>query len=98
VRTCLSIFVVPRHLILTKFSQTAWDDFKPQLGRTFAEGLDGYDVSRCIDTVTVFRPTLAEIEAGWEPKNAAHEEEDEEEDEALYQWHRVSPRVRIPDV
>lgn len=98
VRTCHSIFVVPCHLILTKFSQTAWNDFKPTLNRSFAEGLDGYDVSRRIGTVTVFRPSLAEIEAGWEPKNAAHEEEDEEEDEALYMWQRVGPRVRIFDV
>jgi hypothetical protein len=98
VRTCLSIFVVPPQLILTKFSQTAWNDFKPTLRRAFAEGLDGYDVSRRFGTVTVFRPTLAEIEAGWKPKNAAHEEDDEEEDEELVRWYPIGRRVRIPDV
>jgi len=78
--------------------QTAWNNFKPTLRRAFAEGLDGYDVSRRFGTVTVFRPTLAEIEAGWKPKNAAHEEDDEEEDEELVRWYPIGRRVRIPDV
>ena len=76
--------------------QTAWSDFKPTLRRVFAEGLDGYDVSRCFGTVTVFRPTLPEIEAGWKPKNAAHEDDDEEEELPL--WYPIGRRVRIPDV
>jgi hypothetical protein len=96
VRNSLSIVVVSRQLILTKSSQTAWSDFKPTLRRTFAVGLDGYNVSRCFGTVTVFRPTLPEIEAGWKPKNAAHEDDDEEEE--LPQWYPIGRRVRIPDV
>ena len=71
---------------------------KPRLHRAFAEGLEGYDVSRRFETLIVFRPSLAEIEAGWKPKNAAHEDDDEEEDDELPQWYSNSRRVRIPDV
>jgi hypothetical protein len=39
----------------------------------FAKGLDNYDVACPFRTdVFVTRPTLAEIEAGWKPGNAAH--------------------------
>ena len=68
------------------------------LNRAFAEGLEGYDVSRRFETLIVFRPSLAEIEAGWKPKYAAHEDDDEDEDYWLPQWYSISRRVRIPDV
>lgn len=54
----------------------------------FAEGLDGYDVARSpfSENAMVYRPPLAEIEAGWEPVNTAHldgeKEKREEEKEA----------------
>ena len=91
--TCLSIFVAPSWPKL----QTAWKDFKPILRRSFAEGLDGYDVSRHFETVTVFRPSLVEIEVGWKPKNAAHEDDDDENDE-LSQLYLIGRRVLIRDV
>ena len=74
---------------------------KPRLHRAFAEGLEGYDVSRRFETLIVFRPSLAEIEAGWKPKTATHEEsedDDEDEDYELPQWYSNSRRVRIRDV
>jgi hypothetical protein len=50
----------------------------------FVEGLDNYDVSRLGRETHVTRPTCAEIEAGWKPRNAVHLEEEEEPEERGY--------------
>ena len=58
----------------------------------FAESLDNYDVNRpYLDDVFITRPSLAEIEAGWKPRNAVHlegEAEAREEEERMREYYR----------
>jgi len=92
-----------------RYIPAAWKRLKPKLRIAFAEGLDEYDVARSVrGGATVLRPTLAEIESGWKPKNAVHlEGEDAEQAEenemqecyALSRWEQLGMRrVVIPDV
>ncbi|KIM79240.1 hypothetical protein PILCRDRAFT_823487 [Piloderma croceum F 1598] len=87
----------------------AWKRLKHKLLIVFTEGLDEYDVARSSrGGATVRRPTLAEIESGWKPKNAVHlkgedaERAEEEEMEFLYaldRWEQLGRRrVLILDV
>jgi hypothetical protein len=89
--------------------EAAWKRLKHKLLIVFTEGLDEYDVARSSrGGATVRRPTLAEIESGWKPKNAVHlegedaERAEEEEMEFLYaldRWEQLGGRrVLILDV
>jgi hypothetical protein len=89
--------------------KAAWKRLKPKLRIVFTEELDEYDVARSSrGGATVRRPTLAEIESGWKPKNAVHlegedaeraEEEKMEFHYALDRWEQLGGRrVIIPDV
>lgn len=61
--------------------QDAWRNEKRKLLVVFAEGIHGYNVSRCVSegSTTVSRPNLAKINADWKPSQAAHLEGEEEE-------------------
>ena len=84
---------------LFSFLQEAWQRLKAKLPAVFAEGLDNYDVARpYMDDVFVKRPTLAEIEAGWKPRNAVHlegEAEAREEKESMAEYYRYRMEMQM---
>ena len=89
-------------LFYHNFLQEAWQRLKAKLPAVFAEGLDNYDVARPYRTdVFVTRPTLAEIEAGWKPRNAVHmegEAEAREEKKRTEEYYRYRTRQQMNDL
>lgn len=74
---------------------------KAKLPTVFAESLNNYDVARPFRTdVFVTRPSLAEITAGWKPKNAVHlegEAEEHEERQQMQEYYQYRARQQMND-